>query len=92
MNGKTSSDFTTELYNNPEMEFVYNEEHYMLSGYVESDDKLYTLELWNITQNKSLFKESNAFREKCVKSFEDAKIFDGKTIYEVEDEITVLYG
>lgn len=29
---------------------------------------------------------------KCVEQFEIAKIFDGKTIYEAESEITVLFG
>ena len=28
----------------------------------------------------------------CVNEFENAKLFDGRTIYEAHDEITVLYG
>ena len=28
----------------------------------------------------------------CAKQFEEAKIFDGKTIYEAEQDIEVLYG
>lgn len=28
----------------------------------------------------------------CVKQFEKAKIFDGKTIYEAEKDIEVLFG
>ncbi len=28
----------------------------------------------------------------CLKQFENAKIFDGLTIYEAEKEIEVLYG
>ena len=28
----------------------------------------------------------------CTDKFEEAKIFDGKTIYDVEDEIEVLFG
>lgn len=28
----------------------------------------------------------------CVESFEKAKIFDGKTIYEAEKDIEVLFG
>ncbi len=31
-------------------------------------------------------------REKSVETFEETPIFNGKTIYEVEKDITVLYG
>ena len=47
------------------------------------------------TKNQKLFK-AHTFREKtfaeCVEQFEVAKIFDGMTIYETEQEIEVLYG
>ena len=35
MTGRTISEFITELYNNPEMEFIYHDNRYMISGYVE---------------------------------------------------------
>ena len=28
----------------------------------------------------------------CVRIFEKSRLFDGKTIYEADNEITVLYG
>ena len=28
----------------------------------------------------------------CVRRFEEAKIFDGRTIYEAEEEIEIIYG
>ena len=43
----------------------------------------------NDTQIGSFF--GNDYRE-CVEQFEKAKIFDGKTIYEAESEIVVLFG
>lgn len=92
MIGRTIGEFIDELYNNPEMEFVYRDEHYMISGYIEPPDKNYTLELYNITKNVSLFKFTDKLREKCIENFENSKIFDKKNIYEVENEITILYG
>lgn len=92
MTGRTISEFITELYNNPEMEFIYHDNRYMISGYVGVSDEIYTLELWNITTNTLVFKCSDKLREKCVEQFEDSKLFDNRTIYEAEAEINVQYG
>ena len=92
MTGRTISEFITELYNNSEMEFIYNSNRYMISGYVSPSGDKYTLELWNITTNSLAFKCSDNLREKCVEQFENSKLFDNRTIYEAEDEITVQYG
>ncbi len=92
MTGRTISEFITELYNNPEMEFIYRNNRYMISGYVSPSGDTYTLELWNITANSLVFKCSDMFREKCVEQFEDSKLFDKRTIYEAEEEINVQYG
>ena len=90
MNGKAISDFISDLYYNSETEFVYQNKRYIISGYI--DDSEYTLELYNVSQVKRLFKMTDISREKCVEAFEEAPIFNGKTIYEVEKDITVLYG
>lgn len=90
MNGKAISDFISDLYYNSETEFVYQNMRYIISGYI--DNNKYTLELYNISQDKCLFKLTDIKREKCVEAFEEAPIFNGKTIYEVEKDITVLYG
>ena len=92
MTGRSISEFITELYNNPEMEFIYHKQRYMISGYVDSSDDIYTLELWNISTNRLVFKYSDKFREKCVEQGEDPKLIDERTIYEAEDEINVQYG
>ena len=92
MTGRSISEFITELYNNPEIEFIYHDQRYMISGYVDSSDDIYTLELWNISTNHLEFMCSDKFREKCVEQFEDSKLFDERTIYEAEDEINVQYG
>ena len=41
---------------------------------------------------KELFKHTSKVRNECVEAFEKAKIFDGKTIYEAEKDIEVLFG
>lgn len=92
MTGRNITEIILELYNNPEMEFIYRKERYMISGYVDSSDNMYTLELWNITKNVLVFKCSDSSREKCVDCFEENRAFDGKTIYDAEGEIEVWYG
>lgn len=92
MTGRTISEFITELYNNPEMEFIYHSNRYMISGYISPSGGIYTLELWNITTNSLLFKCSDKLRENCVEQFENSMLFDNRTIYEAEDEINVQYG
>lgn len=90
MNGKSIGDFISELYYNAEIEFIYMDERYMISGYIKNDK--YELEVFCISRNKSIFSVADDNRERCIEKFEEAAIFDGKTIYEVEMDITVLYG
>ena len=90
MNGKAISDFISDLYYNPETEFVYQNIRYIILGYIDSNK--YTLELYDISQDKCMFKITDISREKCVEAFEEAPIFNDKTIYDIEKDITVLYG
>ncbi len=92
MNGKTLSEFIDDLYYNPETEMEYHNICYSVSGYIDSN-KEHVLQVDSIESKSTevfFVKRKNA--GECVKAFEEAKIFDGKTIYEAESEITVLYG
>jgi len=92
MQGKTLSEFIDSLYINPEMEIEYSNNKFLISGY-KDDDNSYVLRVDTIaTSSEQIFFAKNSDVQKCVDAFETAKLFDGKTIYEVEDEITVLYG
>lgn len=92
MKGKSLREFIDELYYNPELEFVFDQKHYILSGYI-NQDRTYTLEMSEIDCNgKKLFCVTNKDRNIVVAQFEQARIFNGKTIYEAENEIEVLYG
>ena len=62
----------------------------MVSGYMEDNE--YTLELYNISQDNCLFKMTDVNRIKCIEAFEEIPAFNGKTIYDVEKDVTVLYG
>ena len=79
-----------DLAYNPEMEFMFRGERYMISGYLTRDQ--YTLELCNIYTDSMLFTMTSAFRDECVSAFEKARVFDKQTISEAEHEIEVLYG
>lgn len=92
MIGKPITAFMQSLYDNPEIEFVFRGKKYIVSGWIETANTIYTLELWNISLNCLEFRFSDILREQCVSRFEKAKIFDGLTIYEAESEIEVLYG
>ena len=92
MKGKLLSEFIDELFINPELELVYHDTKYLISGYAGEKD-LYTLSVNILGSNgHKVFEVSNIDRNECVSNFEKAKIFNGLTIYEAEQEIEVLYG
>jgi hypothetical protein len=73
------------------MEFAFPNKRFLISGYCENNE--YTLRIDSIEAdsiNVFFVKCKNA--QACVNEFENAKLFDGRTIYEAHDEITVLYG
>lgn len=92
MHGKNIGDFIDSLYINPEMEIEFSNKRFLISGY-RNDDNKYTLRVDTIESiSKNVFFFNSNSIQICVEAFEKAKIFDGKTIYEAHNEITVLYG
>lgn len=93
MLGNDLNDFLNDMYYNPEKEIVYDKQRYMVVGYIDETGELYTLGVYTIEKNsKELFKCTSKERSECVEAFEQAKIFEGKTIYEAEKDIEVIYG
>ncbi len=93
MLGNDLNDFMNDMYSNPEKEIRYRNKDYMVAGYIDEKGEFYTLMVYTIDKEcKTLFKVSSKERRECVEAFEQAKIFDGKTIYEAEKDIEVLYG
>ena len=57
------------------------------------DDITYVLTIDSIEENsRNIFFIQTTSKKERYSAFEEAKIFDGKTIYEAEREIEVLYG
>ena len=93
MKGNDLNEFIDDMYHNPEKEISYCGKRYMVTGYVDETSEFYTLEVYTIEKDcKELFKFTSKVRYECVEQFEGAKIFDGKTIYEAEKDIEVLFG
>lgn len=92
MKGLKLGEFIDSLYYNPELEFTYDGTTYVLSGYTDNFASIYTIELCNKNTGNIVFLKSSNSRTDCVLSFEQAKIFNCKTIYDVEQEIEVLYS
>ncbi len=92
MQGKKLSLFIDALYINPEMEFEYAGKKYLVSGY-RDDNNEYLLRVDTIeASSRQIFFIRDEDVQKCVAAFEHARLFDGRTIYEAHDEITVIYG
>ena len=93
MKGNDLDQFIDDLYHNPEKEISYRGVRYMIRGYFSPGANVYTLEVNTIEKSpRTLFSHTSSERRECVRSFVSAKIFDGKTIYEAEQDIEVLYG
>ena len=65
------------------MEIEYSNKKFLITVY-RDDDSSYVLRVDTITtSNEQIFFAKNVDVQKCVDAFEVAKLFDGKTIYEV---------
>lgn len=100
MKGNTIDMFISDLCANggPEKEFIYSNKYYIIQADNKNDDKTYLrLDIYACEQ-----KEAGEYIETiwfageslrlCVEAFEKAKLFEGKTIYDVEKDIEVLFG
>ena len=93
MKGNNLNDFINDMYHNPEKEICYRNKKYIINGFIDETGELYTLAIYTVEESsKTLFSYTSEKRGECVEQFEKAKIFGGKTIYEAEQDIEVLYG
>ena len=93
MKGNSLNEFIDDLYHNPEKEISYQGVRYMIRGYFSPNTNVYTLEACTIEISpRTLFSHTSSERHDCVKSFVNAKIFNGMSLYEAEKDIEVLYG
>ncbi|MBR1676373.1 MAG: hypothetical protein IJ706_03575 [Clostridia bacterium] len=101
MKGNTINEFISDLCTNggSEKEFVYGNKYFIIQAdSKENDDKSYLrLDIYDCDNNEAgQFINTLWFAgyslSACVEAFEKAQIFDGKTIYEAEKDIEVLFG
>ena len=96
MKGNSLTEFIDDLLTmgGPEKEFQFHGKVYMLETYYDSTDGMNEMVVFecNDSDNPYIFRCKRRSLNDCVKEFEHANIFDGKSIYEAEREIEVLYG
>lgn len=96
MKGNTITEFINDLYacGGPEKEFTFRGKRYFLETIMVEETDLLELYVAEIKENADdiVFSFTGKTLHDCVAQFEEAKIFDGKTIYQVEKEIEVLFG
>ena len=95
MKGNTLNEFMDDLYSmgGPEKEFLYKGKRYFLQCEAIPNSNLIELVIFKCFDNQDyIFKATGKSFSECAEQFEQAKIFEGKTIYEVEKDIEVLFG
>ena len=93
INGNVN-EFIENLYYGSEMNFAYADKQYFIEGLTENN--ITSLELYQtvpVTTNEGycVWKDSSNNSQDRVNNFIHAKIFNGKTFWEVEQEIDWLY-
>lgn len=71
---------------------IFDKEKYFLNGCqtkrLDNGSELVTLEVYNLTQDITVFSVTKPTATECVSVFQDTPIFNGKSFWEVESEIT----
>jgi len=75
--------------------FIFQNEKYFANGCCCTFDEnqtviAVTLEIYNLDKATTVFSITKQTQEECVKCFEESPIFDGKTFWEVENNIQLI--
>lgn len=97
MEGQTFSEFMDDLYacGGPEKEFTFHGKRYFLQAECRKNSDLIDFVVCEYRKGEvddALYIFPGKNIRECVEKFEKAKIFAGKTINQVEQEITMLFG
>ena len=94
MKGNDLNQFIDDLYSmgGPEKEFIYKGKSYFLESANIGNNTIEMVMFQCFGKGEYIFRCTGKDFAECARQFEKAKIFDGKTIYEVENEIEVVYG
>lgn len=71
---------------------IYNGDKYFFNGCQTSKDSTgsvinVTLEIYNLSTDKTIFSVTKSSATECVETLEDAPIWNGKTFWEVESQM-----
>ena len=92
MEGKTLNQFVDDLYNNGEMEFIFEGKKYIVSAWLNKNAS-YTISLPSIEEKPAeVFSYTSRDRREVVEKLLSAKVFNEKNLYTAEDNIVVTYG
>ena len=81
-------EFVDSLYDATEKEYLFRGRHQMIQGYFKDGVWTYYIQQFNPDADGLIWECSAKTVKECVEEFLKAKIFEGKTFYEAEKEIT----
>ncbi len=93
MKGKNIKEFLDSLSFGDEMEFTYKGRNYLIQGVPNNSEDKYIVISNCDDKGKTVYESPHckSYLE-CVKAFKESPILEGKTIFELEQDITVEYG
>lgn len=97
MTGMSLNEFIEKVYEGFELEFEWSGMTYFIQGTGQNGKYSLTVDYWSRTDGLEphhgyLWEYECENLDERLKAFEEAKIFDGKTIYEIEADIHVLWS
>lgn len=99
MKGMSLDEFMDKVSWGLEIEFKVtgSDRSYLIQGYKENNLYYLTIDYWDKNDNPGLnhdymYFEASKSIEDRLRKFEEAKIFNGKTIYEIEADVEVICG
>lgn len=101
MRGNSIGEFIDDILSTggPEKEFTFRDRYYILETRYDSREGLLDLHIDaydNSVPKNKVYLCSYSYKgtdlAECVRHFENAKIFEGLTIYQAEQDIEVLFG
>ena len=95
MKGRTPQEFLDGLSLCQELVFVYRGRTMCVQGWAEEDERImFKLEQWQpwLSDEHLLWMHRAAAAAECVDAFVAVPLFDGRTFWEAENEIEVVFA
>ena len=93
MTGGTAQQFIDGLSNCMEEVFVYRGRTMCIQGWADKDERiLFMLDQWEPPTTDYLWTYRAATVDECLQAFLEAPLFDGRTFWEAEGEMELLFS